>query len=393
MATVPVNALNVGPDARTLPLNQSSPYRRAIGVGGIGTGLFFALDGDHTLGRNESRSARLLDVRDYCKLHIVMHYLAVLLGAQPGGAPFHALPIGKVGDDEPGRRLIAEMSAVGIDTRWVARLGERPTLTSACLQYPDGTGGNITARDSAADSLTGTDVERCEPILARDGARSIILALPEVPLAARDHLLTLATKHGALRVAAFTSSEIGPAGDLGLFSRIDLIAMNEDEAAVLAGEYFDSLRPARFLNSCATALRMHQPRIRVVVSVGKHGAYAGEGGDWTYCPAPAVRAAGTAGAGDALLAGIVSALATGMPFLAPNEPGRQWDIASAVELGVMLAAYSVTSPHTIHPRANLPSLLAFARSLEIGTPNFMSRRMIEAVGGAPASADLQEPRP
>ena len=44
-----------------------------IGVGGIGSGVFFALDGNHTLGREESRGGRFLDRRDYCKLHIVSH--------------------------------------------------------------------------------------------------------------------------------------------------------------------------------------------------------------------------------------------------------------------------------------------------------------------------------
>jgi parallel beta-helix repeat protein len=34
-------------------------------------------------------------VRDYCKLHIISHYVAVLLGADPSGNPFHVLPIGK----------------------------------------------------------------------------------------------------------------------------------------------------------------------------------------------------------------------------------------------------------------------------------------------------------
>ncbi|HKT69754.1 MAG TPA: hypothetical protein VJP83_09970, partial [Terriglobales bacterium] len=70
-------------------------YRRLIGIGGIGSGIFFALDGNHTLGREESRFGRLLDIRDYCKLHIISHYVARLLGAGPGGA-FRVIPIGKV---------------------------------------------------------------------------------------------------------------------------------------------------------------------------------------------------------------------------------------------------------------------------------------------------------
>jgi hypothetical protein len=46
-------------------------FHTLIGTGGIGTGSFFQLRGDHTLGREESRGGRFLDRRDYCKLHIV----------------------------------------------------------------------------------------------------------------------------------------------------------------------------------------------------------------------------------------------------------------------------------------------------------------------------------
>ncbi|HEX6907174.1 MAG TPA: hypothetical protein VF154_11240, partial [Terriglobales bacterium] len=54
-----------------LRLEGSPGYRRLIGIGGIGSGIFFALDGEHTLGREESRLGKLLEVRDYCKLHII----------------------------------------------------------------------------------------------------------------------------------------------------------------------------------------------------------------------------------------------------------------------------------------------------------------------------------
>jgi hypothetical protein len=65
------------------PLNTNPAawrYKALIGTGGIGSGTFFALKGDHTLGREESRAGRFLDRRDYCKLHIIEHYVAVLLG-------------------------------------------------------------------------------------------------------------------------------------------------------------------------------------------------------------------------------------------------------------------------------------------------------------------------
>jgi hypothetical protein len=68
-----------------VPLNiklHQPRYRALIGVGGIGTGAFFALSGDHTLGREESRLGKYLDRRDYCKLHIITHYIQTLLGPQ-----------------------------------------------------------------------------------------------------------------------------------------------------------------------------------------------------------------------------------------------------------------------------------------------------------------------
>ena len=369
----------------TLSVTETSPFRRLIGVGGIGTGMFLAVDGDHTLGRNESRSARLLDVRDYCKLHIVTHYVAVLLGAQPTGSPFHVLPIAVVGEDAAGDRLIDEMAAAGIDVQWVGRHPERPTMTSVCMQYPDGGGANITTRDSAAECLSTGDIDRCRPLLERHGASTVVLAVPEVPLPARDHLLALATDHAALRAASFTSSEIGPARDAGMFSRVDLLALNEEEAAVLVGDPLNHLRPGSFLRACARAVRAYQPHIRIVVSAGKHGAYASTGSDWMHFPALPVEVVSTAGAGDGLLAGIIAALAAGMPFLPLAGSGNGREITSALDFGVLLAAYTVTSPHTIHPGVDLSSLLSFARRMEIGIPA-STTRYFSTPGGDPAFA-------
>jgi len=74
-------------------------YRALLGTGGIGSGKFFLLQGNHTLGREESRSGRFLDRQDYCKLHIVCDYVKILLGDD-----FQTFPIGKVGEDEAGGR-------------------------------------------------------------------------------------------------------------------------------------------------------------------------------------------------------------------------------------------------------------------------------------------------
>jgi hypothetical protein len=60
--------------------DSQSGFTQVVGIGGIGTGVAFALEGGHTLGREESRLGVLLTGRDYCKLHIVEHYIAALMG-------------------------------------------------------------------------------------------------------------------------------------------------------------------------------------------------------------------------------------------------------------------------------------------------------------------------
>lgn len=350
-----------------------------VGVGGIGTGLFFALDGDDTLGRNESRPGRLLDVRDYCKLHIIAHYVARLMGARSDGEPFHVMPVGFVGDDDRGARLIHEMKVAGMDTTLLKTSEEKPTLFSVCFQYPDGSGGNITTSDAAASTLGPADVEAARSALEAHCHRAAVLAAPEAPLDARAALLKLATETDCLRVASLTSAEIGPAREAGLFEMIDLLAINEDEAAAIAGEPFDLNDPQPFLARLAETLRDLQPHINIVISAGKAGAWAFDAGCWEHCPAPSVVVASTAGAGDALLAGVLSGVIAGLPLVAERPERRELSdgaIETALDLGVLLAAYSVTSPHTIHPKTDMDHLSIFAGELGVRFSEALRERIV-----------------
>ncbi|HEX9124432.1 MAG TPA: carbohydrate kinase family protein [Actinomycetota bacterium] len=342
-------------ERRKLRLGPDAPFRRLVGVGGIGGGIFLALEGHRTLGRNESRPARLLDVRDYCKLHIVAHHVAVLLGAEPSGTPFRVVPVGNVGDDETGRRLVAEMAEAGMDTSSVQTVTGCPTLFSVCFQYPDGSGGNITTSDSAAATLGEADVARVAPLL---DARTIALAAPEVGLGPRRRLLELATERGGFRVASLTSADVEDARASGLLGLVDLLALNEEEAAILTGREMDPEAPQPFLDAVATSLEAGRPRMRIVVTAGARGAFAFEEGRWVGRRPPTVEAVSTAGAGDALIGGVLAGLASGVPLFDPGAP--EGSLSGALDLGVALAALSVTSPHTIHPGADLEAVLTFA---------------------------------
>ena len=107
--------------------------------------MVYALQGEHELGRNESRLGELLDSRDYCKLHIVLNYIARLMGSASKPDSFRVWPVGVVGNDETGRQILTEMSAVGMDTRFVRTHHALRTPFSVCFLYPDGSGGNITS--------------------------------------------------------------------------------------------------------------------------------------------------------------------------------------------------------------------------------------------------------
>ncbi len=316
-----------------------------VGTGGIGSGSFFLMEGSETLGREESRGGRLLDRRDYCKLHIISHYVRALLGES-----FPVTPIGSVGDDEPGRRLLEEMRQAGLDLACVRVDPERPTLSSFCLLYPDGSGGNLTTTDSASAAVDPEAIAAAEGVAAGLGHGGVALAAPEVPLAARAALLDLATRHGLLRVAAFTRAELAAGACDALLAQADLVALNLEEARAAAeaapgthARAAGSDAPSPGARATVEAIARRFPRLRLSVTDGARGSWSwapgepGDGARLVHDPAVPVAVASAAGAGDAHLAAVIAGMALGLP------------LAGAQQLGTIVAAASVLSPHTIHP--------------------------------------------
>ena len=318
-------------------------YRGLIGTGGIGSGVFFALAGNHTLGREESRGGRFLDRRDYCKLHIICHYVRALLGPE-----FPTIPIGKVGDDDVGRRLMSEMREAGLDVRYVEVCPDSQTLFSFCFVYPDGGGGNLTTEDSACSKVNAACVARAELEFGRYEGLGVALAAPEVPLETRAALLEHGAQHGFFRVASFTSAEVPSAIRDGLLRQVDLVAFNLDEAAA-AADVASGERPAEeIVREAVRRLREENPAAWVSVTAGGRGNWTWDGERLRYVPAIHVPVENTAGAGDAHLSGIIAGLVAGLP------------LAEAQQLGTLVSGVSVTSPHTIHPDVNRNRLRAAA---------------------------------
>ncbi|MDO8683239.1 MAG: carbohydrate kinase family protein [Armatimonadota bacterium] len=331
---------------------KSFHYKAMIGVGGTGGGSFFALSGNHTLGREESRGGRFLDRKDYCKLHIISHYVRTLLGSE-----FAVIPIGKVGDDEVGKRLFAEMEEAGLDMRYVKSSPGDQTLFSFCFVYPDGSGGNMTTDDSACSKVDPEFVAQAEPEFGRFEGKGIVLAVPEVPLEARQALLELGTRHGFFRVASFTSEEIPAAIESGVLRSVDLLAINIDEAAIAAGISSVDKTAEAIAEAAVARLREINPKMLVSITAGANGSWAWDGSALSHATIYKTNAVSTAGAGDAHLSGVIAGLVAGLPM------------AEAQRLGALVGALSVTSPHTINKEICRDTLRDFAAQTGADIPN------------------------
>lgn len=318
-------------------------YSAMIGVGGIGAGSFFAISGNSTLGREESRGGHYLDRRDYCKLHIISYYVKTLLGPE-----FASIPVGKVGDDDTGKRLRDEIAEAELDMRYISTSQTAPTLFSFCFVYPDGSGGNLTTDDSACSEVDASYVSQAEPEFVRFDGKGIALAVPEVPIEARAALLKAATKHGFFRAASFTSEEIADAINSGMLNNVDLLAINLDEAKAALDCNTDDIQPADIAEAAAKRLSSINPGMLISITAGASGSWSWDGANLTHVPKYDATVQSTAGAGDAHLSGIIAGLTAGLT------------LAQAQELGALVAALSVTSPHTINNEISRTSLRAFA---------------------------------
>jgi len=352
---------------------QGLTYNHIIGTGGVGSGIFFSMTHNHTLGRNESRMATLLPYKDFCKQHIIMHYVSVLLGAKPNGE-FQSFPIGKVGNDDIGKNLIAQMKAAGMDTKNVTMVDNCSTLYSVCFQYPDKSGGNITTENSASGKVSPEDISKFFEDFKLDGNHEIILSVPEVPLQTRIKLLEYGRQRGSLNIASILSSEVVDFKNMHGFEMTDIISINIDEAQNIAQMVDEPVTTTLIIEACIQTLTAINPGISILITDGPGGAYYYKKNYLGFTPIPEVPVISTAGAGDAFLAGVITGLCCGLPMSKglSDTAFSSTELKSAMELGVLMGSFSVTSADTIHPDTGAEALYRFAMENQVKFGNNFS---------------------
>jgi len=240
--------------------------------------------------------------------------------------------VGRVGDDEPGRQVVADLAARGID---VSRISYTPgARTGSATIAVDRDGENLILVDPGANSrLSAADVSNA----GLDQADAVLLQL-EIPLA---------TVAAAMRAAGDTLIVLNPAPAAPLpadtLALADVLVPNRAELARLTGGEV----PAD-LTAAARLARRLAGDADVVVTLGRDGVLVvpRSPGRATHIAAPSVATVDATGAGDCFCGTLAVSLTEGL------------GLAEAARLSVAAAAISTTA---LGARAHLPGRAAAGR--------------------------------
>lgn len=276
---------------------------------------------------------------------------------------------GRVGDDEIGQRILADLAGRGVDVAGVlVTPGARSGLAAIAV---DADGENLIIVDPGANlSLTAADVAT-----AGLGGAAVVLVQLEIPLGAVAAAMRAA---GGGRVVLNPAPAPATALPAEILELADVIVPNLTELGQLAGagdpaghglmndaSIRESLMDASFIRSGphaglaeAAGLAAALPGVAdIVVTLGKQGALvvprSAGAGPVVHIPAPTVAAVDTTGAGDCFCGTLAVSLAEGLGL----AESARWSVAAA--------AISTTAPGA---RGKLPArseIAALAASLAI----------------------------
>ena len=292
--------------------------------------------------------------------------------ASNGGAPYNLLidlarlgvafplaAVGRVGDDEDGRRILADCAEHGIDSTQLRTTREAPTSVTDVMTER-ATGRRTFFHQRGANALLAAehfDFQRTQARIFHLGYLLLLDALDAPAPDGRPHaaeLLARARTAGLLTSLDCVSENSRRCETvvMPVLPFVDVLFVNDFEAEQLTGR---KLGRGGELDRAAVEAAVRQLLAggvqRWVIVHFPEGACAGSR-DGELCWQPSVRVpgdriAGTAGAGDAFAAGVLTGL------------HEEWTLPRCLELGVSVAAASVhraTCSEAVRPIAECMEL-------------------------------------
>jgi pseudouridine kinase len=238
-----------------------------------------------------------------------------------------------VGGDAFGEEILRRTSAAGVDISRALVAGGQQTATYCAIL------------DETGDMAVSVDDMQVVEALTPQVVRSHRALLSQAPMIILDANLSSQTLRAILSLAkrAKVPVCIDPVS-IDLAERViphladlAIITPNASEAAVLsdgpAGTLVEAAQAAHRLLASGVGL--------AVITVAEHGLYYACPGGSGHIPAPRVEVVDATGAGDALTAGVVYGLVSGLP------------VDECMRLGVSAAALTLRSAQTVSPEMNL----------------------------------------
>jgi ribokinase len=230
--------------------------------------------------------------------------------------------VGRVGGDEFGRQLLADLQTAGVQTDGV--LVEETTSSGVAVITVDDAGeNNIIIIPGANGQLNETDVARLSDRLP--GAAALLMQL-EIPLPIVQLAAQAAHSIGIPVILDPAPAQSIPAE---LYPLVDIITPNQLEASQLVGFPVDGEEAA----VQASAVLRQRGVATAIVKLGDRGVFCATASETFFVPAFSVQAVDTVAAGDAFNGALAVALAEGRPLREAVVWGAAAGALSATKAG------------------------------------------------------------
>jgi ribokinase len=213
--------------------------------------------------------------------------------------------IGRVGDDDRGRALVAGLKREGVFTKFIAEERNQPS-GAALVMVDESAEKQILALPGANSRVSARDIQRAKELFANC---RVVLMQFEAPLPAATAAARLGKQFGAQVVL----DPAPPAARVpeNLFRLLDVIRPNANEAEALTGIRVKDRASAR---KSGRAL-LNRGVKAAIVSAGSEGDLLVTRDDEAFFPRLRVKSVDATGAGDAFAGALAVGLAEGKPLL------------------------------------------------------------------------------